>query len=205
MLGAVPALARGRSRRWLGTRRLQPQLRWIVAVRGRRRAAGRRAGAGLTPRELLRRSSAVSTWRLRSSGRSARPARSAPRWQAKFHRLAALVLAGGAGLVTCITFVWFSAPDLALTQLLVEIVTTVLLLLGLRWLPKRIPFACDVGRRARGACRARAARPRARDRRGRRPRGARLRGDDAAAARTASRASSWSAPIPRAAAPTSST
>src|SRR3546814_7789835 len=35
------------------------------------------------------------------------------------------------------SFAWFSAPDLALTQLLVEIVTTVLLLLGLRWLPKR--------------------------------------------------------------------
>ena len=31
--------------------------------------------------------------------------------------LAALVLLGGAGLVTCVTFVWFSAPDLALTQL----------------------------------------------------------------------------------------
>ena len=50
------------------------------------------------------------------------------------------MLMGGAGLVTCLTFVWFSAPDLALTQLLVEIVTTVLILLGLRWLPKRIPF-----------------------------------------------------------------
>jgi multicomponent K+:H+ antiporter subunit A len=57
---------------------------------------------------------------------------------AKFHRLAALVLMGGAGLTTCITFIWFSAPDLALTQLVVETVTTVLLLLGLRWLPKRI-------------------------------------------------------------------
>ena len=45
---------------------------------------------------------------------------------------------GGAGLVTCITFVWFSAPDLAATQLVVEIVTTVLILLGLRWLPKRL-------------------------------------------------------------------
>ncbi len=33
---------------------------------------------------------------------------------------------------------WFSAPDLALTQLLVEVVTTVLLVLGLRWLPKRM-------------------------------------------------------------------
>ncbi|MEO3385902.1 monovalent cation/H+ antiporter subunit A [Mesorhizobium sp. CAU 1741] len=58
--------------------------------------------------------------------------------QAKYHRLAALVLLGGAGIVTCITFVWFSAPDLAVTQLLVEIVTTVLILLGLRWLPKRL-------------------------------------------------------------------
>ena len=45
-----------------------------------------------------------------------------------------------AGIAVCLTFVWLSAPDLALTQLLVEIVTTVLLLLGLRWLPKRIPF-----------------------------------------------------------------
>jgi multicomponent K+:H+ antiporter subunit A len=60
-------------------------------------------------------------------------------YQAKYHRLAALILLGGAGLVTCITFVWFSAPDLAITQLLVEIVTTVLILLGLRWLPKRDP------------------------------------------------------------------
>jgi multicomponent K+:H+ antiporter subunit A len=59
-------------------------------------------------------------------------------WQAKFHRLVALVLAGGVGLVVCITFVWLSAPDLALTQLLVEIVTTILLLLGLRWLPQRV-------------------------------------------------------------------
>jgi multicomponent K+:H+ antiporter subunit A len=58
--------------------------------------------------------------------------------QAKFHRLVALVLLGGTGIVSCITFVWFSAPDLAITQLLVEIVTTVLILLGLRWLPKRV-------------------------------------------------------------------
>jgi multicomponent K+:H+ antiporter subunit A len=59
-------------------------------------------------------------------------------YQAKFHRLAALILLGGAGLVTCISFVWLSAPDLALTQLAVETVTTVLLLIGLRWLPKRV-------------------------------------------------------------------
>lgn len=58
-------------------------------------------------------------------------------WQAKFHRLASLVFLSGTGLVTCITFLWLSAPDLAVTQLVVEVVTTILLLLGLRWLPKR--------------------------------------------------------------------
>src|SRR5690606_12999916 len=74
-------------------------------------------------------------------------------WQAKYHRLAALMLMGGAGFVTCITFVWFSAPDLALTQLMVEVVTMVLILLGLRWLPalQRDPDIAGSGfaRRAR--------------------------------------------------------
>jgi multicomponent K+:H+ antiporter subunit A len=60
-------------------------------------------------------------------------------WQAKFHRLMALTLLGVVGIVVCLTFAWFSAPDLALTQLAVEAVTMVLFLLGLRWLPKRIP------------------------------------------------------------------
>ncbi|GGI19750.1 MAG: monovalent cation/H+ antiporter subunit A [Oxalicibacterium faecigallinarum] len=59
-------------------------------------------------------------------------------WQAKYHRLAALILVGGVGVVTSMTFLWMSAPDLALTQLMVETVTTVLILLGLRWLPRRL-------------------------------------------------------------------
>ncbi len=59
-------------------------------------------------------------------------------WQAKYHRLAALILIGGTGIVSSLTFLWLSAPDLALTQLMVETVTTILLLLGLRWLPPRI-------------------------------------------------------------------
>lgn len=50
-------------------------------------------------------------------------------------RLVALVTMGAAGLVVCLSFVWFSAPDLALTQLLVEVVSIVLLLLALKWLP----------------------------------------------------------------------
>ncbi len=58
-------------------------------------------------------------------------------WQAKYHRLAAVALMSASGLVVSVTFVWFSAPDLGTTQILVEIVTGVLLLLGLRWLPKR--------------------------------------------------------------------
>jgi multicomponent K+:H+ antiporter subunit A len=45
---------------------------------------------------------------------------------------------GVVGLVVCLTFVWFSAPDLALTQIAVEVVTLVLFLLGLRWLPERV-------------------------------------------------------------------
>ncbi|WP_291586240.1 monovalent cation/H+ antiporter subunit A [Comamonas sp. UBA7528] len=58
-------------------------------------------------------------------------------WKAKYHRMASLIMLGGAGLCVVLTFLWFSAPDLALTQLVVEVVTTILILLGLRWLPKR--------------------------------------------------------------------
>jgi multicomponent K+:H+ antiporter subunit A len=71
---------------------------------------------------------------------------------AKFHRLVAITLMGGAGLVTAVTFAWFSAPDLALTQIGVEVVTTVLFLLGLRWLPMRreeIPTRVTMRDRAR--------------------------------------------------------
>ena len=110
-------------------------------------------------------------------------------WQAKFHRLVALILAGGAGLVVCLTFVWFSAPDLALTQLLVEIVTAVLLLLGLRWLPKRVPFVWTAAG-ARGAAAPR-ARPGDRSGLGRRPCRDRLCRDDPPAPTTPSRATSW--------------
>ena len=76
--------------------------------------------------------------------------------QAKFHRLAALIMVGGVGLVTCLTFAWFSAPDLALTQVAVEVVTLVLILLGLRWLPRRLEI--DDARRSSLRARARRAR-----------------------------------------------
>src|SRR5690606_30013287 len=64
-------------------------------------------------------------------------------YHAKYQRLAARIMMGGAGLMTCLTSAWPSAPDLALTQLLVAIVTTALLLLGLRWLPKRLEGVDD--------------------------------------------------------------
>lgn len=118
----------------LGTRRLQPQLRALVGVAIVAAAvpllrhgldAGSRAPSALDPALAL-------VWLVGMT------CAVGAAWQAKYHRLAALILMGGAGLATCLTFVWFSAPDLALTQLLVEIVTTVLILLGLRWLPKRV-------------------------------------------------------------------
>jgi multicomponent K+:H+ antiporter subunit A len=55
------------------------------------------------------------------------------------HRLQAVVLVGLVGLVTALSFVALSAPDLALTQLLVELVSTVLLLMGLALLPPTSP------------------------------------------------------------------
>jgi len=54
-------------------------------------------------------------------------------------RLLTLIIVGLAGLVISLGFVKFSAPDLALTQLSVEIVTIVLLLLALYFLPQSTP------------------------------------------------------------------
>lgn len=54
-------------------------------------------------------------------------------------RLVAVLMVGVVGLVVALIFVKFSAPDLALTQLSVEIVTIVLLLLALYFLPQTSP------------------------------------------------------------------
>jgi len=64
-------------------------------------------------------------------------------------RLTALILAGAVGLVVALVFVKFSAPDLALTQLSVEVVTVVLLLLALYFLPDHSPVESGVLRRWR--------------------------------------------------------
>ncbi|WP_295532525.1 monovalent cation/H+ antiporter subunit A [uncultured Thioclava sp.] len=55
-----------------------------------------------------------------------------------FHhnRILALVLIGIVGLTVSMSFIYLSAPDLALTQISVEVVTAVLMLLALNFLPK---------------------------------------------------------------------
>ncbi|GGA77504.1 monovalent cation/H+ antiporter subunit A [Brucella endophytica] len=121
------------ARYWLSTRRLQPQLRILVVaalVAGALPFYQAGAYAGLAPRLPI---DPVFAWLWILGGICAVGAAA----NATFHRLTALAMLGGAGLVTCVTFAWASAPDLAMTQLLVEIVTMVLILLGLRWLPKR--------------------------------------------------------------------
>jgi multicomponent K+:H+ antiporter subunit A len=54
-------------------------------------------------------------------------------------RLLTLILTGAIGVIVSLAFLQFSAPDLALTQISVEVVTTVLLLLALNLLPKASP------------------------------------------------------------------
>lgn len=67
------------------------------------------------------------------------------------NRLLALILIGIVGLMVSIGFVFLSAPDLAMTQFTVEVVTIILLLLALNFLPKTTPYESTVLRRARDA------------------------------------------------------
>jgi len=118
----------------MSTRRLQPQLRLLILVPLLLALMIAVAAGGVPLWPELQPVDPVFAFMWLIGGACAIGAAH----QAKYHRYVALVLMGGAGLVSCLTFVWLSAPDLALTQLLVEIVTTVLLLLGLRWLPIRL-------------------------------------------------------------------
>lgn len=54
-------------------------------------------------------------------------------------RMLALVTLSVVGLIVSIAFARFSAPDLALTQLAVEVVTVILLMLALYFLPQKTP------------------------------------------------------------------
>jgi len=55
------------------------------------------------------------------------------------HRLPALLLLGVTGLFVTVTFARFSAPDLALTQLMVEVMAVVIMMLALSFLPQKSP------------------------------------------------------------------
>lgn len=64
-------------------------------------------------------------------------------------RFMALILIGIIGLIVSIGFVYFSAPDLAMTQITVEVVTIILLLLALNFLPNETPAESSILRRTR--------------------------------------------------------
>jgi multicomponent K+:H+ antiporter subunit A len=65
------------------------------------------------------------------------------------NRLLTLILTSVVGLVVSLAFIQFSAPDLALTQISVEVVSTILLLLALNLLPKLTPPETDRRRKLR--------------------------------------------------------
>ncbi len=118
---------------------------------------------------------AAAAWRYRSSAACGRPCGPPPvpldgltlfgglaliagavlavRWHRR--RFLALIPLSVVGLMCALAFVRFSAPDLALTQLAVEVVTIILLLLALYFLPQRTPVrihaAAAAARPAAGA------------------------------------------------------
>lgn len=70
-----------------------------------------------------------------------------------FHRnrLLSLVLIGVVGLIVSMAFNYLSAPDLALTQISVEVVTMILLLLSLNFMPTQTPVDSTKARKLRDA------------------------------------------------------
>lgn len=66
-------------------------------------------------------------------------------------RFYALVLLSVVGLIVALAFARFSAPDLAMTQLSVEVVTIVLLMLALFYMPSWTPLESSRGQRSRDA------------------------------------------------------
>ncbi|MCL9983131.1 MAG: DUF4040 domain-containing protein, partial [Erythrobacter sp.] len=66
-------------------------------------------------------------------------------------RFRVLIFVSVIGLVISLAFVTFSAPDLALTQISVEVVTVLLLLLALNLLPKSPPLLSSPARKWRDA------------------------------------------------------
>ncbi len=65
------------------------------------------------------------------------------------YRLLSLILIGVTGLIVSVSFIYFSAPDLALTQISVEVMSIILLLLALNFLPKTTPREGSTARHLR--------------------------------------------------------
>ncbi len=124
---------------------LQRYLAWLVAaavVVGAVPLLGG-GGIGTGPRELLPANAlAIAVWLLLGATCLTMVVTHQRRFQL-------VVLLGVVGLVVSLSFVSLSAPDLALTQLSVELVSTVLLLMGLALLPAQTPRESSAGRRAR--------------------------------------------------------
>ncbi|HRP65757.1 MAG TPA: monovalent cation/H+ antiporter subunit A [Thauera sp.] len=59
-------------------------------------------------------------------------------------RLLSVLVVGTVGLIVCLAFIYLSAPDLALTQISVEVTTVILILLALYFLPKESPVSSTV-------------------------------------------------------------
>jgi multicomponent K+:H+ antiporter subunit A len=66
-----------------------------------------------------------------------------------YNRLLVLLFVGVIGLIVSLGFIYLSAPDLALTQISVEVVTVILMLLALNILPRETPRESTSGRRFR--------------------------------------------------------
>ena len=136
----------GRLTRRLENGSLQRYIAWMliaVVVLGAAPLVGRSIGTG--SRELLEANPlSIAIWLLLFMTCAALVLTHRFRFQS-------VVLVGVVGLVTSLTFVSLSAPDLAFTQLSVELVSTVMMLMGLALLPQTSPRESSVARRWRDA------------------------------------------------------
>ncbi|MFG5407030.1 hydrogen gas-evolving membrane-bound hydrogenase subunit E [Piscinibacter sakaiensis] len=123
----------GRFTQRVESRSLQSYAAWmvgavvVVAAWALTAPAGEAPATGLRPRQEAS-PLAVVVWLLLLAAAGATVL-------LQHRRVVAVVLAGAVGLVASLSFLSLSAPDLAMTQISVDVVSTVLLLMGLALLP----------------------------------------------------------------------
>ena len=119
--------------RTLENGRLTHYLAWVVVLAAAAGAVAFSSGAPFGDRPTLPATwGAWTLWAVALAGTLAAVV-------AHRHRLVAVLLVGSVGLCVSLAFVLFSDPDLALTQLMVEILSMLLILLALRHLPAQSP------------------------------------------------------------------